>query len=356
VPASSAGPLAYGTWYGALAVDDSVAYVAEGPAISSPAGVRVVDVTDPRGPYERVRWHPFLAGLNDLRSYGDGESIAAAEGRVYVASAYDAAVYELDFAEPDTPRLDRTYETRSHYFEEDGVQRTTFAMGLAVRGDTAWLAADFNGLEVLDLSPGQPIRRTGRLQIGHDVVDVAVAGDVALAALGAAGLLVADVSDPAHPMPIRIIDGMRVDRVTVAGGDALAGGWIPGRPSGRLDPVVVIFDLSDPRNPRERGRLRPISRWERSMPAWDGRQLFVPAGWAGLAVARAGEGELLPTLTPGPTITPYPTATEPGPTPTHDPSQPSPTRPPTLAPLPSSTPVSGSQPGQRVLLPYANVP
>ena len=82
-----------------------------------------------------------------------------------------------------------------------GWPRGGAARGVAVSGNYAYVAAEYGGLQVIDVSnPANPERVGGRTNdLGGIPTGVAVSGNYAYVADFGAGLQVIDVSNPANP-------------------------------------------------------------------------------------------------------------------------------------------------------------
>ena len=80
------------------------------------------------------------------------------------------------------------------------------ALGVAVAGTTAYVAAGRDGLVVVDVSePGAPVE-LGRVRTKGFASAVVLSGSYALVAGERAGLRVVDVSDPASPVEVGHLD------------------------------------------------------------------------------------------------------------------------------------------------------
>ncbi|HTE53674.1 MAG TPA: hypothetical protein VK698_22620 [Kofleriaceae bacterium] len=114
---------------------------------------------------------------------------------------------------------------------------------LTLRGDLLFVAADCEGMIVVDVARPDRPARIGLFEGPGDVTRVALAGDRALVADYTGGLTVVDVSNPRRPKSIGEWDegmvgdvAVRADRVYLAMGD------------------LVVVDIASPRRPREIGR------------------------------------------------------------------------------------------------------
>jgi len=119
------------------------------------------------------------------------------------------------------------------------------ALGVVVAGATALVAAGAGGLVVVDVSdPVRPVE-AGRFDTRGMANDVALAGPYAIVADGWAGLQVMDFSQPSQLRQVGEFRGISAERIQVTGSRACV--W-----SGSS---LLLFDLSDPVNPRLISRI-----------------------------------------------------------------------------------------------------
>jgi len=124
------------------------------------------------------------------------------------------------------------------------------AHDVEVHGTTAYVAADNGGLIVLDVSnPAHPATLGHFPSEGH-ARGVAVSGGIACLADGAAGLQIIDISDPSRPVGLaRFESGGWAMDVALAGQFAYVAD---------SDLGLAILDLSDPANPQLVGSHRTV--------------------------------------------------------------------------------------------------
>ncbi|MEA3377523.1 MAG: hypothetical protein U9R72_15150 [Chloroflexota bacterium] len=194
-----------------IAVSGTLAYAADGVA-----GLRIVDVSDPRNPIE--------VGAYDTPGYAEGVTVAGQYA--YVADGH-YGLRIVDVSEPADPA------------EVAYAYPLNYVFDVAVEGQYAYLAAAGAGLLVTDVSdPVGPVE-TGTCDTPGYAYGVDVVAD------GWEGLRVMKTSDPAHPVEVGsfetpgwafgvdIVDG----RAYVA--DAFAG--------------LRVLDVSDPTQLAELG-------------------------------------------------------------------------------------------------------
>jgi hypothetical protein len=193
-------------------------------ATGNVAGFYIVDVSNPASPV-------ILANLTE----GGGTEVAVSGDWAYELSG---ALTAIDVSDPRSPRVTGRVPIYSAY-------------GVAVSGRYVYLAADANGLQVIDVStPKGPPQLIGRVNFTSTSYDVAVAGDYAYLAQGEDGLVIIDVSNPRSPAVAGTLPVYGSSVVAVAGSYAYTNSvW------GDL----FVVDVSDPRNPLVVGSLRPVA-------------------------------------------------------------------------------------------------
>jgi len=175
-----------GGWTRSVAVDGHVACVANGDR-----EVRLYDVSNPSVP----------ALLATFQTEGYAVDVAAAAGRAYIISTDDlskpywellsatARVEVIDLSSPSNP-------TRLGIYREI----PGYSHGVAVAGDTAYIADDKAGLQVVNVADLRNPVRVGTYDTPGDALGVAIAGDIAFVADGPAGLQILYVRDPGAPI------------------------------------------------------------------------------------------------------------------------------------------------------------
>jgi hypothetical protein len=207
-------------------------------------GLRVVDISDPTAPKD-VAYHALpradLAGACTLAVLGDhayvydlfydewaewcdGDWVAPKDG-----------VWVVDVSDPEAPT--EVHPAAGHTPAIHGAVHA-----LALQGTYAYVGIGPR-LVVADVSdPSRPaiVGETGPLP--PNVIDVAVAGDHAYAALGTGGLRVLDISDPATPHEVGVCEGSWVVMDMAGNYVYLADGA-----------GLRVVDVSDPTAPHEAG-------------------------------------------------------------------------------------------------------
>jgi hypothetical protein len=240
-----------------------------------PSGsLNIVDVGDPD--------HPVLLSSQSVTYVHDlsvtGETLYLVDGRPGFSSHLEI----LDISNPSSPNLLGEYGSTEENAE------TVFALG-----DTIYLiVSDYPGgenqeMRILDASDPTNILILSSLPVIY-TYGLIVQGDLAFTALGEEGLLIMDVSDPAHPADLSgIIPSGGVWDVRIQGNHAFLAAGSEG---------VLVIDVSDPLNPVQ------VASGETFEPAWQiaaSRDLVFSQGseagveilrWVTRTVAEVGSG------------------------------------------------------------------
>ncbi|TAK28763.1 MAG: hypothetical protein EPO21_22325 [Chloroflexota bacterium] len=162
-----------------LTVSDRYAYVADGPA-----GLRVIDVSDPARPAE----------VGSYQTPGEALGVVVQGGRAYV-SASTAGLQVLDVSDPAHPIYAGSYDTQG------------YAWDVALSGNYAFVTDGFEGLHVIDVSNASRPTLLSSLPVGYARA-VAVSWGFAYVATMGSGLAVIDISNPAHPTQSGSLDAL----------------------------------------------------------------------------------------------------------------------------------------------------
>ncbi len=181
-------------------------------------GLRILDGTDPGSLVE--------TGTFQVNSAHESGSVEVRDGLAFVAE-YTNGMAIVDVADPAMPlEIGRT---------------NAFAGGVALHGDHA-LVAGPNPVRIYDVSAPTAPEKVADLQVGDQVNDMLVDGDLLYLAIDD-GLAIADLTDPAEPVLLGWIDtadratglALHEDHLYLAAGDAGVRG----------------IDVSDPTAPLE---------------------------------------------------------------------------------------------------------
>lgn len=204
-------------WLSQFSVDGlsilGLAVAADRAYLSHAGGVTIVDVSQPTAPQR-------------LGNYANDGFISALEanaaGRLLVGAS--PFLQLVDASEPAAPvALGRVVVTNPR--------------GLSVMGDRAYVADDWAGLRIIDLSDAQQPVEVGRQPTQARTTDVAARGDLAYQADDSAGFRVVDASLPAAPVVRGVLHSAEPARAI-----ALAGNLAYGLTAHQ----VLILSAADP--------------------------------------------------------------------------------------------------------------
>lgn len=163
-------------------------------------------------------------------------------------------------------------------------QPTHTAADVYVTKGHAYLVTLNAGLQVFDLADPRAPRRTTEILGGQDAYWNAVwaKGDALYVASNRSGVRVYDITDPAQPVFLRALPGTPLDVHTLhVDGNLLAA-------ADTDTPSVMLFDVTDPKNPVLRGRYQSptpqLTSDFHDMRLFEGK-LYVNAWEGGLEVA-----------------------------------------------------------------------
>lgn len=205
--------------------------VANGYAFIVGSYLQVVDVSDPRAPYETATL--FV---------GEGRHVTVRGNYAFIATRY-TGLHTVDLSNPAVPVQVGLYNPP---------EEAPHIKHAAVAANYAYVLVGYGphsgGLRVVDVSdPAAPVE-VGLYRPPNGAWDVAIVGDrssdqgrvYAYVAADGEGLQVLDVSNPAAPIVVGFESSDWVDNVTVAGDYAYLYNM-----AGRLQ----VMDISDPTNP-----------------------------------------------------------------------------------------------------------
>lgn len=248
---------------GDIAVENSFAYVADQTRrTDGDNGLRIFDVTDPA--------NPQLSSFLPVDSLFGISGLAVQGGKVYAAlDSGDFIVFNV--SDPMNPQIEDLY------FFGRGLKRVD------VSGSLAIVASFETGLSIFDVSnPGNAVRR-GYIFTPGETQDVVISGSMALVASTnqvariirrAAGLQIFDISNPSNP----IACGAYFTREPAIG-IAIEGPltYLANTTSG-----VKVFDVSNPAWPELRGGFDTDG--SANDVAVQGRTVYLADGEAGFKV------------------------------------------------------------------------
>jgi len=154
-----------------ITISDSYAYIAD-----HTAGLKVVGISNPAMPF-------IVSTLQTT----DARDVAYSDGYIYLADE-TAGLKVIDVSDPHNPTI--VYSM--------GDCDTRHWIGIAVEGNRAYIARDYQGLYIMDIT--NPMHPS---DLGYCVTfyahNVAVSGNYTYVADDQDGIKAIDISDPAHP-------------------------------------------------------------------------------------------------------------------------------------------------------------
>jgi len=176
-----------------------------------------------------LRLHPFdvsLVGSCDTPSYATG--VALAGDYAYVADNA-SGLQVVDISDPTNPVLAGNYDTPN------------YAHDVAIAGDYAFVADRDSGLQIIDVSDPTNPSWAGGYDAPTYIYGVTLAGNRAYLAAHDGGLVVLDISDPTNPVWVGSYDTSGYSQDVAIAGDYA---YVADGSSG-----LQVIDISDPANP-----------------------------------------------------------------------------------------------------------
>jgi methionine-rich copper-binding protein CopC len=160
----------------------------------------------------------------------DTRAVAVSSQYALISAYGNGATVELiDISKPDAPVKVGVYQT------------TGTANGMDIRGNTAYLACDYDGLVMVDISNPSAPTRLGSFNTSGNAYDVTVRGHLAYVADYFAGLQIIDVSNPASPILLGTSDTSGyANAVALSGNYAYVADYYNG---------LAVIDVSNPAAP-----------------------------------------------------------------------------------------------------------
>lgn len=221
----------YSTW-GPVHPLNLTSVVPAGRFAVSPSGdgLQILDLSNPLQP-QRLGGYVSQSRIADVGVSGRFAYVAERGGEIGSESVA-SRLSVVDLGDPIHPR-------KVGALELDGP-----ALGVAVSGTTALVAAGARGLIAVNITdPTHPVE-TGRFDTGGSANDVVLVGSYALVAAAWAGFQVIDVSQPSQ---LRRVAGhpAEADRIEVTGN--LAYVW--------YEAGLLVFNVTDPARPQLTSRI-----------------------------------------------------------------------------------------------------
>jgi len=277
---------------------DTLLLIGATPTIGSSRSFKVFSVAEPA--YPRLLGEVVIPGRS-----GNTGGISVVGTKAYLA-VLDTGVVEVDIANPSQPQIQRVLN-RKPLFAAAGITSVS-GIGMAPMGDHL-LVPYYTGLLTVSKAQSDSLREVSFFPTGGTGLDVAVKSNIAYVASEFAGLWILDVSDPTQPQSVsNVQNGGSVSTVVVSdtlvyvvntpyvAADSTRGIWIAnasdimqphflsrhvgisnvvpsymrsnpvalvgaliiaGQTRGGInDSTVEIVDATDPRNPQQVGIIR----------------------------------------------------------------------------------------------------
>jgi hypothetical protein len=192
-------------------------------------GLSRIDLSDPSRP--RVAWNLQLPG-DDYPYPAQLYALDVSGGYAYVGAG-DVGLHVVDVRDPERPRWLTTLEVDANT--------------VAVQGNLAAVGG-LRELNLVDVGDPNRPRVVGTIRSAGGSSDLKLlGGHLYVVRFDPGGLLIYDVSDPTHPLPVGSLSVDYPDDLEVSASYAyIASG---------LDDAVVVIDVSDPANPTQVSRL-----------------------------------------------------------------------------------------------------
>jgi len=210
-----------------IAVTSNYAYIA-----NAGAGVRVIDISRPNQPVEQTVFETL----------GIASGVAISGTRLLLADGPNGLLV-IDLSIPWQPKQMGALDT-------DGWAKRVVA---DIHGYYAYVADQHGGLLVVDLTNPYAPKSSGKYTTSDGVMDVALSGNLAYLAAGAAGLRIVDVANPTTDP----IERGKLEQFQFATAISLKGNYayLTDRDTG-----VWIVDISRPDNPQVIGNYDTAGR------------------------------------------------------------------------------------------------
>ena len=297
VPASLAAPFTLnplaitnnGASASGVAVSGRYAYLANGYD-----GLRVYDLADPAHPVNvghdtDFAWGPTAVVVSGSRAYAAGDKlycvdISSPANPVTVGSStgsyYGAGVAvsgNTAYVAADTDGL-FTYSVANptNPISLGHIDNGGSAQGVAVSGNFAYLANDTDGLRIYNVAnPAAPVHIARIYNNPTRVRGVAVSGNLAYLANDSDGLRIYNVANPTNPVSVsQTFDAGYAYGVTVSGNYAFVANFSDG---------LRVYDVSDPAHPKSVGVSPPSGDSAPQAVAVSGNYAYTADALGGLA-------------------------------------------------------------------------
>jgi hypothetical protein len=281
-----------------VAVEGDYVYIAD-----DESGLRVVNVSDPA--------HPVEVGSLPMPGYAPFWDVAVQGNYAYIVADWQGGLRVVDVSVPETPTEvgycgaavnSRRVAVAANYAYVGGLSNfavvnvsspvnpfatgflTAKSTGVVVVGGSAYVAGEWDGLRVVDVSNPYAPTQAGFLDLPGYAWELDLEGDYAYVANADHGLRVVDVSNPVAPVEVGFWNpgyygnpNDAVRSVAVAWGHA----YVAEQGHG-----VSMLNVSDPAEPIRAGSYNTSGSAQDV--AVDGELVYVADGTGGLVILRAG--------------------------------------------------------------------
>lgn len=314
------------TYGGGLALGAGRAVAVRGPAFSSIGDVGLVDLADPLRPRPLGRWvaesDPGISRApKDTYSFATTSRYDPIDlGDLVLVPSHDAGVTVLDVRDPAAPTFASVLARQGGCGSWSGrtwVMGNCDVRGVAAADRTVYVAGSESGVLMYTLQDDGTATAAGTIDVPGEAYDVAVVGDALLVAVAFAGERGGvRVIDRRTLQAVRSVEGFAALRLRIAGDTAFVVGVDQGADVVGSRDAVWAIDIADPFAPVVRARIPlPASADAHLRPAHVARIGDVLAVVAAvedgdgptILLYRLTDGEPLPAVAPGATLTAWPT-------------------------------------------------
>jgi hypothetical protein len=188
-------------------------------------GMQVIDVSVPHA--------PTTMSVQALPT--DAFAVTVHGAVAFVGGGVSGPVWAIDVADPYQPTIIGSIKARGT------------PLGIACTGTYAFVASDWEGLQIIDIANPRSPQPIGGIDTPGDAQAVAIAGNHALLIEIPHGLRVIDIADPNEPTLVASLQTRgRAHDVAISGGFAFIPDWTWG---------LLVIDIADPATPQIAGLL-----------------------------------------------------------------------------------------------------
>lgn len=239
--------------------EDTLLYISLGGfhGLTQNAGLAIIDVSNP--------YQASLIGQWDSAAFSTGSAIVRVQDGYAYLGAMESGLVILDVSEPTDISFVSAFQPDTAW--PGIVNYPPNARGMALKGDTLFLAYDCGGIRAIDVSD-----KSAPFEIGHYVNpqqppntadaynNVRLVGDLGFVTTDFCGFEVVDVSDPANMQQVAWVNPWDCSGLSWFGSDGHTNELITARHDSLLfmsgaDSEVLIYDITTPAMPHLIGGL-----------------------------------------------------------------------------------------------------